>query len=798
MVLNEPSVDEQYAAAFRRWGLDVDGTSEDEVVERLGKEPQVVLQELIAALDAWMMERRRRGRPEAEWRRLFRVAEQLDQNKRHGRLRAWLVPPSPMRADTVAGFVATGSPWPALWQLARGNAWQGLLESRSEIQPGTAPVLTVLLLARGLAAVGDDAGAEEVLRQAATARPQQVMLLDALGKLLERQGPSRLQAAIGYYRTARGQRPQLGIALSRALLAANRATEAREVIQDLILRQPDNPGLYHWLGMVAYEQKKVGEAQAFFRKALDLNPKLSGAYYCLGIILVDQWRDDEAEAHYHKAIDLKPDFAEAYVNLGSILGRQGKFGEAEAAFRKAIELKPNLAEAPSGLGCLLLGRRKPSDAEAAFRKAIELEPNCASHYSNLGLALGRQRKYVEAEASCRKAIELQPDLAEAHTNLGQALYGQGKPAAAEAAFRKAIELQPDLAEAHCNLGAALLGWQRYREAEAALRTAIDLKPDYAEAFNNLAIALFRQKKPAAAEAAYRRAIVLQLISAEAYNDLGMALGQQGKHVEAKTAFRKAVDLQPNLVQAHVNLGSALMGQQKYAEAEVALRKAMDLKPDFVPPRVFLGQALMRQARFDEAAMVLRRLADSLGAQDTRRVKALQLLQRCQKFVILETRLPAILSGKEKPTNACERLDFAELCVGKRTTAPRRAFTATFSRRSPDSPTTRRRARVTSPPAPPHSRAAARARTQTSWTTENVPAGASKRSIGSARISPGGTRRWPTATRRPTLSSNCSYGNGGPMQPWQGFAAKTPSPGCRMRNVNRGRVSGRTWMRCSDA
>src|SRR5260370_11411132 len=62
LVLAQPSVDEQYAAAFLRWGLDVDRTAEAEVGERLSQEPDVVVQELIAGLDAWMIERRLRGR----------------------------------------------------------------------------------------------------------------------------------------------------------------------------------------------------------------------------------------------------------------------------------------------------------------------------------------------------------------------------------------------------------------------------------------------------------------------------------------------------------------------------------------------------------------------------------------------------------------------------------------------------------------------------------------------------------------------------------------------------------------
>src|SRR5262249_60119410 len=114
----------------------------------LGAEPAVVTQELIAALDGWMLERRRLKRPEAQWRRLFRVAERLDRSDRQRRLRALLVGESPPRAEVVAGLVGGGSPWPALWGLARGNAWRQLPEVQKAMGTRTEPAVTVLLLAR--------------------------------------------------------------------------------------------------------------------------------------------------------------------------------------------------------------------------------------------------------------------------------------------------------------------------------------------------------------------------------------------------------------------------------------------------------------------------------------------------------------------------------------------------------------------------------------------------------------------------------------------------------------------------
>jgi serine/threonine-protein kinase len=476
VTLVQPGADEQYAAAFRRWGLDVDSTAEADVAERLCREPDVVIQELIAGLDAWMVTRRSHGRPEAEWKRLFRVADRLDLSERHRRLRALLVGDSPPPAATVAALAGAGASWPALWELTHGTAWRSVREMRREIDPRTAPVLTVVLLARAFATAGDAPGAEQVLRQAAATRPDQVVVLNALGKLLERQGPARLAEAIGYYRAARSLRRHLGINLSRALLAAGRPLEAEEVLQDLVNRQPDNPAIYFCLGTAAHELRRYGEAQTAFRKAIDLKPDFAEAYSNLGNTLSARQRYREAEAELHKAVDLKPDFAEAHNNLGNALTGRQRYGEAEAAYRKAIELRPDLAKAHNNLGTALDRQQRSGEAEAAYRKAIELRPDFAEAHNNLGTALDRQHRSGEAEAAYRKAIELRPDYALAYHNLGIALMGQQRPGEAEAAFRKTIDLNPRLYEAYHNLAIALMQQARFDETAAALKRAGELLP----------------------------------------------------------------------------------------------------------------------------------------------------------------------------------------------------------------------------------------------------------------------------------------------------------------------------------
>jgi serine/threonine-protein kinase len=471
----QPSVDEQYAAAFRRWGLDVDGTAEAEVVARLGAEPDAVVPELIAALDGWMLERRRRKRPEAEWRRLFRVAEQLDRSARHRWLRTLLIGESPPRAASVAGFVATASFGPALWQLARGDDWRQLREVRREIDPRMDPVLTVVLLAQAYAAVGDAAGAGQVLGEAATARPDQVVLLDALAKLLERQGPSRRGNAIEYYRAARAQRPRLGIALSGALIRAGRAEEAEGVLRDLLRQQQQAPTLYNDLGVCLDAQKKHEAAEAAYRKAIDLAPDFVDAHCNLGMCLADQHRYEAGERACRKAIDLRPHRADAYYYLGNTLAGQKNHAAAGEAFRQAIARRPDWAEAYYNLGNALTGQGKHGAAEAAYRQAVTLRPDFALAHNNLGMALSEQQK-PGAEAAYRQAIALQPDLAQAYNNLGVALAEQRKHDEAESAFRKAIALRPDFPLAHFNLADALKQQARFDEALAFVNQGNDLLP----------------------------------------------------------------------------------------------------------------------------------------------------------------------------------------------------------------------------------------------------------------------------------------------------------------------------------
>ena len=609
--LAQPSIDEQYAAAFRAWGLDMDGASEAEAAARLSAEPAVVGQEIVAALDNWILERRRQQRPMVEWRRLVRISERLDASDQHRRLRAWLIEDAPSRAASMAVFVSSAwSPFTALLDLEAANNRRQLLELQAKIDPRTEPALTVALLAQAFAAAGDVPRAEQMLMQAVTARPDQVVLLDHLGKLLLRQGTPRLGEAIAYLQAARGQRPQLGLALSKALVLAGRAAQAEEVSQELVRQQPDKSAGWFSLGSALAAQKKYAAAETANRKAIELDPDFAEAHFNLGVVLNAQQKYADAEAAYRKAVALKPNFAEAQTNLGGALHRRKQDEEAEATIRKAIEINPDLAIAHGLLGNVLAGRKSYGDAERAFRKAIELEPHFAEAHSNLANVLLYMRNYGEAEAASRKAIELAPDLAEAHSNLGDALVEQRRFIEAEPILRKSIDLSAKNPWTYLRLGVALMGQARFVDAEAAFRKAIEIKPDLAEAHHDLGSALVSQRKFGEGEAAYRKAIEFKPDLADAYYHLGkIFMRSLWKLGSAESHFRKAIELNPNYADAYFNLGVVLEIRLKLDDAEAAYRKAAELNPRFLAAQLKVKTALFRKGKFGEAEALCRNVIE---------------------------------------------------------------------------------------------------------------------------------------------------------------------------------------------
>ena len=130
---------------------------------------------------------------------------------------------------------------------------------------------------------------------------------------------------------------------------------------------------------------------------------------------------DDAQALYRRVVELSPGNSIAQHYLGVLAMQNGDPATGEAQIRAAIAQRSDIPDFHNNLGlCLRLQDRYP-EAIAAYRQAVTLNPAYAPGYNNIGLDLQALGRVDEARRQFEQAIALQPDFAEAHWNLGLVL-----------------------------------------------------------------------------------------------------------------------------------------------------------------------------------------------------------------------------------------------------------------------------------------------------------------------------------------------------------------------------------------
>lgn len=171
----------------------------------------------------------------------------------------------------------------------------------------------------------------------------------------------------------------------------------------------------------AVEAMKAGrhdEAIAKFTEVIAKVPTCVDCYYNIGVAHAAKQQYTEAEAAFKKAIELKPESGEAYTGLANIYNAQKKFDLAAEASANASKY------AGAGGG--------GAGAEAAY---------------NQGVILWNAGKYAEAKAQFEAAVKADPTMGLAHYQLGMANLNLGQLPAARESFTAYLKVDPNGAKA---------------------------------------------------------------------------------------------------------------------------------------------------------------------------------------------------------------------------------------------------------------------------------------------------------------------------------------------------------------
>lgn len=313
-------------------------------------------------------------------------------------------------------------------------------------------------------------------------------------------------------------------AFARFLERQGRVAEARRLVDQQLVENPDNPVLLHALRRIEAGQGSAaplvgnaveGMAEAMFASAsafgrsdggelaelhlqlsLFLRPDLDDARMLLGDLYEGRERWEQALAQYSAITTNSPYGESAELRSAWCINELDRSDEAIRILRRMANRDP---QSPRALLTLADMHRQMerwpeaiSEYTAALARIPKVEPRHWSIYFGRGVAQERAKDWPKAEIDMLKALELQPDQPMVLNYLGYSWIDQHMHMErATRMIERAVQLRPNDGAIIDSLGWALYRRGRYNDAVVQLERAVELRGGDAVITDHLGDAYWR-------------------------------------------------------------------------------------------------------------------------------------------------------------------------------------------------------------------------------------------------------------------------------------------------------------------
>src|SRR5215470_17527813 len=256
------------------------------------------------------------------------------------------------------------------------------------------------------------------------------------------------------------------VARARNLIERGKLQEAETTLWSVLSASPSDEDALLLLGNIRQKQDRAAEAEALFRRVIEINPKSALGEENLASLLADENKVEEAIQHYEQASRISGLSATHSVQLARLYVGSGKFGQALATLDSLPRTRvPPAATSVRAAALLGLGRKKEATALVGYAKS---SPEVAAKLAEVFLQnrLPREALQCFTSGSIAGSRTAHYDSVKARV-----LQANGEAAAALATVRqglaknpKSVELLLSLAELHAVAG-------QHAESVAALLRA---------------------------------------------------------------------------------------------------------------------------------------------------------------------------------------------------------------------------------------------------------------------------------------------------------------------------------------
>jgi tetratricopeptide (TPR) repeat protein len=194
-----------------------------------------------------------------------------------------------------------------------------------------------------------------------------------------------------------------------ALRRAGDGGEAADALSALATSHGDLPMVHVTLGDVQRQAKDFDQAVRSYDAALALYDADQDSqwfiYYARAICLERMGQWEEAEADFRKALELNPDQPQVLNYLGySMVERRMNLDEALAMIERAVAARPDSGYIVDSLGWVLYRLGRYEEAVPHMERAAELMPVDPVVNDHLGDALWAVGRHREAEFQWKRAL----------------------------------------------------------------------------------------------------------------------------------------------------------------------------------------------------------------------------------------------------------------------------------------------------------------------------------------------------------------------------------------------------------
>ncbi len=204
--------------------------------------------------------------------------------------------------------------------------------------------------------------------------------------------------------------PAIRMLTARVYAAANEASKAEALLQQVLQQAPANTAALGTLGDLYLRDGKLAQALQQFEALSVREPKSITVQTMVAIILQRQKRTEEAKKRYELVLELDPNTPVAANNLAWMLAEQGQ--DLDRALRlatSAAEQRPDDPQVHDTIGWIYYQKQLPSMAIGPLQRAVDRDPNNASFHFHLGLALAAAGEAHDARVHLEKALALSPE-----------------------------------------------------------------------------------------------------------------------------------------------------------------------------------------------------------------------------------------------------------------------------------------------------------------------------------------------------------------------------------------------------